>query len=85
MNYGEEIGNFMFGNLFGTPKYFNQKPWDVAMSTRLRKEYEVFEQKVLQDFPNEILQDIYNEGREFEYYIFTRKNILDGPVMFNDN
>ena len=56
-------------------------PWDVAMSTRLRKEYEVIEQKVLQDFPNEILQDIYNEGREFEYYIFTRKNILDGPVI----
>jgi hypothetical protein len=85
MNDGEEIGNLMFGNLFGTPKYFNQRPWDVAMSTRLRKEYEVFEQKVLQDFPNEVLQDICNEGREFEYYIFTRKNILDGPVMFNDN
>jgi hypothetical protein len=85
MNYGKEIGNLMFGNLFGTPKYFNQRPWDVAMSTRLRKEYVVFEQKVLQDFPNEVLQDIYNEGREFEYYIFTRKNILDGPVMFNDN
>jgi hypothetical protein len=85
MNYGEEIGNLMFGNLFGTPKYFNQRPWDVAMSTRLRKEYEEFEQKVLQDFPNEILQDIYNEGREFEYFIITRKNILDGPVMFYDN
>jgi hypothetical protein len=55
------------------------------MSTRLRKEYEEFEKKVLQDFPNEILQDIYNEGREFEYFIITRKNILDGPVMFYDN
>jgi hypothetical protein len=85
MNYGEEIGNLMFENLFGTPKYFNQKPWDVAMSTRLRKEYEEFEQKVLQDFPNEILQDIYNDGREFEYFIITRKNILDGPIMFNEN
>jgi hypothetical protein len=82
---GQESNHLMFEKLFGTPKYFNQKPWDVAMSTRLRKEYEVFEQKVLQDFPNEVLQDIYNEGREFEYYIFTRKNILDGPIMFNDN
>lgn len=73
MNYGEQTGNLIFGNLFGTPKYFNQKPWDVAMSTRLRKEYEEFEQKVL--------QGVYNEGREFEYYIFTKKNILDGPVI----
>lgn len=81
MNYGEEIGNLIFGNLFGTPKYFNQKPWDVAMSTRLRQEYEEFEQKVLQDFHNEVLQDVYNEGRELEYYILTRKNILDGPVI----
>ena len=81
----QEISHLMFEKLFGTPKYFNQRPWDVAMSTRLRKEYEEFEQKVLQDFPNEILQDIYNEGREFEYFIITRKNILDGPVMFYDN
>ena len=73
MNYGEEIGNLIFKKLFGTPKYFNQKPWDVAMSTRLRKEYEEFEQKVL--------QDVYIEERDFSYYIFIRKTILDGPVI----
>jgi hypothetical protein len=76
MNSKEEIDNLMFEKLFGTPKYFNQRPWDVAMTTRLRKEYEEYEQKVI--------QDVHNGIRDFADYIFIMKAILDGPVMYFD-
>ena len=70
----DEIDQLMFEKLFGTPKYFNQKPWDVAMSTRLRKEYEEYEQKVI--------QDVHNEKKDLADYILMMKMILNGPVMY---
>jgi hypothetical protein len=70
----EEVDQLMFEELFGTPKYFNQRPWDVAMTSRLRKEYEDFEHKVM--------QDVHNDKRDLEDYIFLMKMILDGPVMY---
>ena len=44
------------------------------MTSRLRKEYEDFEHKVM--------QDVYNDKRDLEDYIFLMKMILDGPVMY---
>jgi hypothetical protein len=44
------------------------------MTTRLRKEYEEYEQKVL--------QEVHNGKRDFADYIFIMKTILDGPVMY---
>ena len=70
----DEIDQLMFEKLFGTPKYFNQKPWDIAMSTRLRKEYEEYEQKVI--------QDVHNEKKDLADYILMMKVILNGPVMY---
>ena len=70
----DEIDQLMFEKLFGTPKYFNQKPWDVAMSTRLRKEYEEYEQKVI--------QDVHNEKKDLADCILVMKMILNGPVMY---
>lgn len=74
MRNKHEIDQLMFEKLFGTPKYFNQRPWDVAMSTRLRKEYEEFEQKVI--------QDVHNGKGDFLDFVFIMKSILDGPVMY---
>ena len=74
MNSKEEIDNLMFEKLFGTPKYFNQRPWDVAMTTRLRKEYEEYEQKVI--------QDVHNKKKDLADYILMMKVILNGPVMY---
>jgi hypothetical protein len=74
MKKGQETSQLMFEELFGTPKYFNQRPWDVAMTSRLRKEYEDFEHKVM--------QDVHNDKRDLEDYIFLMKMILDGPVMY---
>ena len=76
MKHGQETSQLMFESLFGTPKYFNQKPWDVAMTTRVRKEYEEFEHKVM--------QDVHNDKRDLEDYIYLMKMILDGPIMFFD-
>ena len=74
MKKGQETSQILFEELFGSPKYFNQKPWDVAMTSRLRKEYEDFEHKVM--------QDVHNDKRDLEDYIFLMKMILDGPVMY---
>ena len=74
MRKGQEISHLMFEKLFGAPKYFNQRPWDVAMTSMLRKEYEDFEHKVM--------QDVHNGKRDLEDYIFLMKMILDGPVMY---
>lgn len=70
----EEIDQLMFEELFGTPKYFNQRPWDVAMTTTLRREYEEFEQK--------IIQDVHNGKRDLVDFILIMKMLLNGPVMF---
>ena len=74
MKKGQETSQILFEELFGSPKYFNQKPWDVAMTSRLRKEYE--------DFENIFMQDVHNGKRDLEDYIFLMKITLDGPVMF---
>jgi hypothetical protein len=71
---GQETFQLMFDELFGNPKYFNQKPWDVAMTNRLRHEYEEYEHRVM--------QDVHNGKRDLEDYIFLMKMILDGPVMY---
>jgi hypothetical protein len=76
MKKGQEISQLMFEELFGTPKYFNQRPWDVAMSSKLRKESE--------DFEHIVMQDVHNDKRDLEDYIFLMKMTLNGPVMFHD-
>ena len=76
MKKGQETSHILFEELFGSPKYFNQKPWDVAMTSRLRKEYE--------DFENLFMQDVYNGKRDLEDFIYLMKMTLDGPVMFHD-
>ena len=76
MKKGQETSQILFEELFGSPKYFNQKPWDVAMTSRLRKEYE--------DFENIFMQDVHNGKRDLEDYIFLMKITLDGPVMFHE-
>ena len=67
----------LFEDLFGTPKYFNQRPWDVAMASKLRKEYEKFEQMVRQDIDNGQLSD-------FDDFICLTKITLDSPMMFHN-
>jgi hypothetical protein len=76
MKKGQETNQILFEELFGSPKYFNQKPWDVAMTSRLRKEYE--------DFENLFMQDVHNGKRDLEDFIYLMKITLDGPVMFHD-
>ena len=76
MKKGQETSYLLFEELFGTPKYFNQRPWDVAMTSRLRKEYE--------DFGNIFMQDVHDGKRDLEDYIFLMKMTLDGPVMFHE-
>ncbi len=76
MKKRQETSHLMFGELFGTPKYFNQRPWDVAMTSRLRKEYE--------DFENIFMQDVHNDKRDLEDYIYLMKMTLNGPVIYHD-
>jgi hypothetical protein len=76
MKKGQETSHLLFEELFGTPKYFNQRPWDVAMSSRLKREYK--------DFENIFMQDVHNGKRDIEDYIYLMKITLDGPVMFHE-
>ena len=77
MKNSHNTSQLLFEDLFGTPKYFNQRPWDVAMTSKLRKEYEKFEQMVRQDIDNGQLSD-------FDDFICLTKITLDSPMMFHN-
>ena len=76
MKNSQNTSQLLFEDLFGTPKYFNQRPWDVAMNSRLRKEYEKFEQLVRQEIDNGQLSD-------FDDLICLTKITLDRPMIIN--
>jgi pimeloyl-ACP methyl ester carboxylesterase len=40
------------------------------------------EKKEYEDFEHKVMQDVYNDKRDLEDYIFLMKMILDGPVMY---
>ena len=77
MKNSQNTSQLLFEDLFGTPKYFNQRPWDVAMTSKMRKVYEKFEQMVRQDIDNGQLSD-------FDDFICLTKITLDSPMMFHN-
>ena len=64
----------LFDEVYGKLKYFNQRPWDVAMSKNLAAEFEYFKQK--------FGQDVINGLRDGNEYYALLKLALDGPIIY---
>lgn len=64
----------LYQDAYGKCKYFNQRPWDVAMSRNLKKEYDYFKSK--------FIQDVVNGVRDTNEYYVLLKIALDGPIIY---
>jgi len=66
----------LFDEVYGNLKYFNQHPWDVAMTKNLAAEFEYFKQT--------LSQDVINGVRDGNEYYALLKLALDGPIIYFD-
>lgn len=64
----------LYDETYGNCKYFNQKPWDVAMSKNIAKEFEYYKRK--------FYQDVINGNRDENEYFVLLKLSLDGPMIY---
>ena len=64
----------LYTDTYGHYKYFNQHPWDVAMSRKVAEEF-----KYYQRYFN---QEVINGNKDGNEYYVLLKIALDGPIIF---
>ena len=67
----------LFDETYVNLKYFNQRPWDVAMTRNVAEEFSYYQRQFNQDVINGI-----RDGNE--YYVLL-KLALDGPMIYFEN
>lgn len=63
----------LFAEAYGSVKYWNHSPWDVAMSKSISEEFNYFKAQFQQDFRN--------EKKDCLQYLVLLKIILDRPML----
>jgi len=74
MKLDKPYSSDLFDETYVNYKYFNQRPWDIAMNRKVHEEYEYFKKT--------FYQDVINGIRDENEYLVLLKLSLDSPMIY---